>query len=37
MRKIQQEEVFFAVAELTEIGTAEVDIFFDCRMLFKLP
>ena len=33
MRKITDEEVFFAAVEFTEIGAATMHVFFDCRML----
>ena len=37
MRKIEQEESFYACIEVVELGTSEIDVFFDSRMLVKLP
>ena len=37
MRKITVNDTVFAMLEVTEIGTAEIDVFFDSRMLLKLP
>ena len=36
MRILRDEQTLVAVMELVEIGTAEVDVFFDTRTLFKL-
>ncbi len=37
MRKIQINEVLVALVQVTEIGTANMEIGFNSRMLFKLP
>ena len=37
MRKAGLDDVFFAVIEVTEIGVSSLSVFFDTRMLFKLP
>jgi len=37
MRKVSVNEVFVAVVQVSETPTAEIDVFFDSRMLFKLP
>ncbi len=37
MRKFDDEMSIYAAFEVTEIGTAEADIFFDSRSLVKLP
>jgi len=35
MRKLESNEVIFAMVELTEIGIAVANVFFDSRMLLK--
>ena len=35
MRKIAEDEVFFAIVEVIEIGTANMRWAFNSRMLFK--
>ena len=35
MRIFDPEDVIVAMLEVTEIGTAEMDVFLDIRMLFK--
>jgi len=37
MRKVGINETIFAVLDLVEIGTAALKVFFNSRMLFKLP
>ena len=37
MRKVTDGDVLFAAVEMSEDGTAVADVFFDSRMLFKLP
>ena len=37
MRKTQEDSALYAVIQAVEVGTAEMDVFFDSRMLFKLP
>jgi len=37
MRKLNTDETFFAMAEVVEIGTAVMTIFFDTRFLATLP
>ena len=37
MRKVQEQETLVAVIEAIEIGTAVMSVFFDSRMLSKLP
>ena len=37
MRILQNDENFYAALEVIEIGTAAMSVFFDCRMLTKLP
>ena len=37
MRKINSDEGFYAAFEVVELGTAQVNMWFDSRMLFKLP
>ena len=37
MRKFEDGMALFAAFEVTEIGTATASLFFDSRMLFKLP
>ena len=36
MRKFGDEQTLLAVMEVVEIGTADMDVFFDSRMLLKL-
>ena len=37
MRKIKLTDTIVAVLEVTEAGTADVDVYFDSRILVKLP
>ena len=37
MRKVKDTDVLFAVVETIEIGTAEMDVFFESRILLALP
>ena len=37
MRKISEEDAFYAAFEVVEIGTSTLDMFLDSRMLFALP
>ena len=36
MRKVDETDVLFAALEVIEIGTANMDVFFDSRVLVKL-
>jgi len=36
MRKLKQDDVIYAMLEVVETGIAEIDVFFDSRMLFAL-
>jgi len=37
MRKLKQDDVVFAIVEVVETGIAEIDVFFDSRILLALP
>ena len=37
MRKVGVNEVLFAVFEVVESNASQIDVFFDTRMLLKLP
>ena len=37
MRKVDMDMSLYAMLQVTEIGTAVMDVFFDTRVLSKLP
>ena len=37
MRKLPEGMVIYAVAEVVEVGTVTAEVYFDSRLLFKIP